>query len=113
MCYIKASDMHYYTYPKNNEDLIIGNYENNFQCEDDYVLVNYHCVKNSSNSAIYFNNKYHFTNIIAYFNKLLIKNYYVDFWIMLDMTEAYRYSNENLNNDENTYPLFIAFPHFI
>ena len=113
MCYIKASDMHYYTYPKNNEDLIIGNYENNFQCDDDYVLVNYHCVKNYSNSAIYFNNKYHFSNTIAYFNKLLIKNYYVDFWLMLDMTETYRYSNQNLNNDENTYQLFIAFPHFI
>ena len=113
MCYIKASDMHYLNYPKNNEDLIMGNYENNFQCEDGYTLVNYHCVKNSSNSALYFNNKYHFSNTIAYFNRLLIKNYYVDFWIMLDMTETYRYSNENLNIDENRYQLFIAFPHFI
>ena len=111
MCYIKGSDLHYSTFPYLNNDLLIGNYENKFECESGYQLVNYHCVSQISDSAIYFSNKYSFTNTIASFNRFNIKNYYIDFWIMFDMTETYRYSN--LESDINQYYIFIAFPHII
>ena len=113
MCYIKASDLHYSSYPNSNNDLLMGNYETKFECEPGYLLVNYHCIRDVSNTAIYFSNKYYFTNTIASFNKFGIKNYYVDFWVMLDLTESYRYSTENINKDENRYYLFIAFPHLL
>ena len=111
MCYIKASDLHYNSYPINHDDLAVETYENKFECATGYSLVNYHCIQNTQNTALYFNNKYYFTNVIATFNTLLIKNYYVDFWIMFDLTETYRYSD--VENDENRYYLFIAFPHVI
>ena len=42
MCYIKGSDLHYSNFPYLNNDLLIGNYENKFECENGYQLVNYH-----------------------------------------------------------------------
>ena len=113
MCSIKASDLHYSTFPNTKSELAMGQYEEKFSCDTGYTLVNYHCVRTTSNSAIYFSSKYYFTNTIASFNKFLIKNYYVDFWIMFDMTETYRYSAETLESDTNRYHIFIAFPHII
>ena len=41
MCYIKASDKHYLTYPNSNAELKQGVYETKFSCENGYTLVNY------------------------------------------------------------------------
>ena len=60
MCYIKASDLHYSSYPNSNNDLLMGNYETKFECEPGYLLVNYHCIRDVSNTAIYFSSKYYF-----------------------------------------------------
>ena len=111
MCYIPASDLNYNNYPTSHDDLAVNTYENKIECASGYTLVNYHCIQNTQNTALYFNNKYYFTNAIATFNTLLIKNYYVDFWIMFDLSESYRYSD--FENDENRYYIFIAFPHII
>ena len=113
MCNININHLHYLNYPKNKEDLAVGVYENKFECQNLYSLINYHCIQDTSDTAIYFSNKYSFTNTIATFNSLYINNYYVDFWIMFDLSESYRYSNDVIENDENRYYIFIAFPHII
>jgi hypothetical protein len=114
MCYIKASDKHYQSYPYKNADLKQGVYETKFQCEDGYTLVNYNCIPNSkvSSSGLYFNSKYKFSNLIASYNKLSvpIANYYVDFWFLFDLSEEYRF---NIPDDNTRYTIFIAYPHFL
>jgi hypothetical protein len=77
-------------------------------------LVNYHCIPDTKieNSGIYFGSKYKFSNLIANFNKLKIPivNYFIDFWFLFDLSGEYRF---NINNDNNRYTLFIAYPHTI
>ena len=114
MCYIKASDKHYDSYPYLNKDLKQGEYEKKFTCQTGFTLVNYNCIQNSKieTSGLYFSSKYKFSNLIASFNKLdvPITNYYVDFWFLFDITEEYRF---NIPNDKTRYTIFIASPHFI
>jgi len=114
MCYIKASDKHYQSYPYKNDDLKQGVYEAKFECEDGYTLVNYNCVPNAkvATSGLYFNSKYKFSNLIASYNKLPIPivNYYVDFWFLFDLSEDYRF---NIPDDNTRYNIFIAYPHFL
>ena len=114
ICYIDVSEKHYSEYPRLNKDLKQGIYETKFKCENEYVLVNYHCVPKEkiSSSGIYFGSKYKFSNLIANFNKLRIPivNYYVDFWFLFDLSGEYRF---NIPNDNTRYTIFIAYPHFI
>ena len=114
MCYIKASDKHYLTYPNSNAELKQGVYETKFSCENGYTLVNYNCIPDEkiANSGLYFSSKYKFSNLIASYNKLDIPivNYYIDFWFLFDLSEEYRF---NIPNDNQRYTIFIAYPHFI
>ena len=114
MCYIKASDKHYASYPYENKDLKKGVYETKFSCEEGYTLINYNCIPNEKieTSGLYFSSKYKFSNLIASYNKLdvPITNYYIDFWFLFDITEEYRF---NIPNDKTRYTIFIAYPHFI
>ncbi len=108
-CSINANDMHYQNYPYLNEDLEQGTYENKFECQNGYALVNYFCLPKTDNILLYFNSKYYFNNMIADYSSLKLKEYFVDFWFMLDLTEFNRFNN----NDDNRYTIFIAYPHFI
>ena len=114
MCYIKAADKHYSSFPYKNADLKQGTYETKFKCENGYVLVNYNCIPEEkvATSGLYFNSKYKFSNLIASYNKLdvPITNYYVDFWFLFDLSEEYRF---NIPNDNRRYTIFIAYPHFL
>ena len=114
MCYINAAEKHYAEYPRYNQDLKQGIYENKFKCEDGYTLINYHCISDEKivSSGIYFGSKYKFSNLIAYFNKLTVPivNYFIDFWFLFDLTGEYRFK---IPNDTTRYTIFIAYPHFI
>ena len=114
MCYINAAEKHYSQYPRTNQDLKQGKYENLFECEDGYTLVYYNCIPNEkiATSGLYFSSKYKFSNLIASYNKLdvPIANYFVDFWFLFDLSGEYRF---NIPNDNTRYTIFIAYPHFI
>ncbi len=115
ICYIKGADKHYSEWPYLSSDLKKGIYENKFKCIPGYTLVNYHCIPNSlkDTSALYFNSKYKFSNMVANYRLFDIYSYFVDFWFMFDLSEKYRFVYSAESKDESQFTIFIAYPHFI
>ena len=56
MFYINATENLQVEYPKYNQDLKQGIYENKFKCKDGYTLINYLCIsiKKIASSGIFF-----------------------------------------------------------